>query len=156
MEQIEGGRRRAGPVRPGKSRLRAGAVHFVQRANTSQRRLDDRVVRLRRLRRGVGEVAENGEPNLGIPIREILRLDVFERLVHRAHTSEQQWDHDDGPILLRHAVLIVETREARRRHDQHRQLIDDRDRGVRRREERERDERDDPPKRGVIERLRQK
>jgi hypothetical protein len=71
------------------------AVRGVQRPNSVYGCRDDRVVAGRGLRLRVEEIAEQREPHLRIAIREVLHLDVFERMSDSSDATEQQ-RHDDG------------------------------------------------------------
>ena len=94
---------------------------------------------------GIEEVAEQRKPDLGIIVREILRLEVIERVVHGFDTAEQDWYDHHGAMRGGHALGEVEPRQPGRRQQQRDELIDDRHRHVGRGRERETEREDHPP-----------
>ena len=54
---------------------------------------------------GVGEVAQHGEVQVRVAVREVLHLEVLEGFVHRVHAVKQRRDHDRGAVFGRNAVL---------------------------------------------------
>ena len=125
-EEVEGRRRRV-----------ALAVRGVERLHALDSRRDDLGVAGHRLLIGVEEVAEQGEPDLRIGVREILRLEMLERFAHGIDAAEQDRHDDRGAMRRRHLAREVEARQAARWEEEGDELVDDRDGDVGRRHERE-------------------
>ena len=108
----------------------------VQFGDAVLRRSDDGIVASERFMGGVGEVAQHGEVQVRLAVREELHLERLERIAHVVDVREQRGDHDRGAKRFRHTMFVqVETRQRVRRKQRRDQLIQDRDRDVERREE---------------------
>ena len=105
--------------------LALGGVRRVERAHAVDGRGDDRVVTGLHLGGRVEKVAEEREADLRIAVREVLCLEMVERLLHRLRAAEQDGNDDDAAMLRRDAIREGHAREAVRRDEQRDELVDD-------------------------------
>ncbi len=118
MEEIEG-------VVP------AFRVPRVERPDALDRGVENRLIPLAVLGRGVGEVAQHREVEVRLPVGQELHLEVVERLPDRVHVREERGDDDRRAELRRNPVLVqVELGQGAGRQEGRDQLVHDVDRDV--------------------------
>ena len=79
------------------------AVPRVQRLDARDGRRHDRRIARQGLGRGVGEVAQDGELEVGLAVGEVLHLEVLQRLLDRLDAGEERRHHHRRPELVGHA-----------------------------------------------------
>ncbi len=115
----------------------AVGVPAVQLANAGRRGLEDRRVARPRLRRSVGEVAQDREMEVRLAVGEILDLEVLEGLAYRLDAVEERRDDHRRPELRRHAAgwAQIQLGEDPRRQERRDELVHHVHRDVVRREQ---------------------
>ena len=122
----------------GRTRLaRVQRVRRVECAHTLHCRGHDGVIARFHFGVCVEKIAEQRESDFRITIRQILRLDMIERLLDRLRAAEQNGYDDDSAVLGRQAVLEGHSRETVGGQQQRHELVDGRDRHVGGRQKRE-------------------
>ena len=91
----------AHPVKQVEAAGRAVAGPRVELGNAAPGRGEDRLVSRHGLGGGVGEIAEDGEVDLGIAVAEGQDLQVLEQVGHALDTGQQRRDDHHGAVLRR-------------------------------------------------------
>ena len=99
----------------------------VQRLDAAAGRGEDGFVPGQLARRGVGEVAEDGEVDAGVEVPEREDLEVLELPLDALHAGEQRGHDHQGARVLRDAGREIESRQPPRRREARREALDDGD-----------------------------
>jgi hypothetical protein len=116
----------------------AAGVSRVERTHTVRRYCDDLVVSVAGFGRRVGEVAQDGEMHVWATVGEVLRLEVLERLAYAVDSVEDHRNDDGGTEVRRNSAMApkLELWQCARWQESGHELIDETDRDLARRNER--------------------
>ena len=115
-------------------------VALAQAVHLAAGVLQDPVVELAALHRGIGPVGDQREVHRVVGVGEVVQLEQAHEVVDGVLVGDEARHGDEGARRLRDPVGVVEGRQAARRHEAHRHQVHEAHGRLRGRQERQREE----------------